>query len=197
MKIKYYYSVASPFAYLAIDRFIELVKKYNLEVEERPFDLVGKVFPSTGGVPVPKRHPSRLKYRLVEINRIAKKYNIEINPQPEFFPPSDPHIPAKFAIAAIKKGNQLTFGKECLRYLWSKQKNISDLGVLEEICNNFNLNFNDLKILSDNDEIINQYENNSNEAINEDVFGAPSFVYNNEIFWGQDRLEYLEDILKK
>ena len=69
MKIKYYYSVASPFAYLAIDRFIELVKKYNLEVEERPFDLVGKVFPSTGGVPVPKRHPSRWKYRLVEDHR--------------------------------------------------------------------------------------------------------------------------------
>jgi len=43
MKIKYYYSVASPFAYLAVDRFVQLVEKYKIEVEEKPFDLVGKV----------------------------------------------------------------------------------------------------------------------------------------------------------
>ena len=67
MKIKYYYSVASPFSYLAIDRFINLIDESNLKVEEKPFDLVGEVFPNTGGIPVPKRHPSRLKYRLQEI----------------------------------------------------------------------------------------------------------------------------------
>ena len=78
MKIKYYYSVASPFSYLAIDRFINLVNKKNIEVEEMPFDLVGQVFPYTGGVPVPKRHPSRLKYRLVEIERIGKKYGVRL-----------------------------------------------------------------------------------------------------------------------
>ncbi|MCI5054224.1 MAG: 2-hydroxychromene-2-carboxylate isomerase [Pelagibacteraceae bacterium] len=196
MKIKYYYSVASPFAYLAIDRFIKLVKKYNLQVEEKPFDLVGKVFPNTGGLPVPKRHPSRLKYRLAEIDRIGKKYNININSQPKFFPPSDPHIPAKFVIAAIEKGNLLTFGRECLSYLWAKEKDISDLNVIKEICNNLNLNFDELKSLSENNKIISKYESNSNDAISEDVFGAPSFIFNNEIFWGQDRLEYLEDKLK-
>ena len=57
MKIKYYYSVASPFSYLAIDRFIDLINENKLEVEEKPFDLVGKVFPNSGGIPVPKRHP--------------------------------------------------------------------------------------------------------------------------------------------
>ena len=197
MKIKYYYSVASPFAYLAIERFMGLVKKYNLEVEEKPFDLVGKVFPNTGGLPVPKRHPSRLKYRLVEIDRIAKKFNISINSQPKHFPPSDPHLPAKFTIAAIKKGNQLDFGKVCLSYLWSKEKDISDLNVMKEICSETNLNFEELKKFSESDEVSKTYENNSSDAVNDDVFGAPSFIFNNEIFWGQDRLDYLEDALKK
>ena len=73
MKIKYYYSIASPFSYLAIDRFINFIKKNNLDVDEKPFDLVGEVFPNTGGIPVPKRHPSRLKYRLREIKRIGEK----------------------------------------------------------------------------------------------------------------------------
>ena len=73
MKVEYYYSIASPFSYLALERFLSLVKKYNLEIEEKPLDLVGKIFSNTGGLPVPKRHPSRQKYRLIEIDRIAKK----------------------------------------------------------------------------------------------------------------------------
>ncbi len=195
MKLKYYYSVASPFAYLAVDRFIDLVNKKNITVDEKPFDLVGKVFPNTGGVPVPKRHPSRLKYRLVEINRVAKKFNVQINPQPKFFPPQDPHTPAKFAIAAIKDGNKLTFGKECLKILWAKEKDISLEATLKEICSNLTLDFDKLKELANSSEINAIYEKNSNDAIEENVFGAPTYIYNDEIFWGQDRLEYLEDAL--
>ena len=193
MKIKYYYSVASPFSYLAIDRFINLINKKNIEVEELPFDLVGQVFPNTGGVPVPKRHPSRLKYRLVEIERIGKKYGVEINTQPKFFPPSDPHLPARFTIAAIELGNKLTFGKECLKYLWAKEKDISDLKILEEICNNLQLSFSEIEELSNSEKVKKIYSSNSDNAIKEDVFGAPTYIYNNQLYWGQDRLEYLED----
>ena len=193
MKIKYYYSVASPFSYLAIDRFINLINKKNIEVEELPFDLVGQVFPNTGGVPVPKRHPSRLKYRLVEIERIGKKYGVEINTQPKFFPPSDPHLPARFTIAAIELGNKLTFGKECLKYLWAKEKDISDLKILEEICNNLQLSFSEIEELANSEKVKKIYSSNSDNAIKEDVFGAPTYIYNDELYWGQDRLEYLED----
>jgi len=193
MKIKYYYSVASPFSYLAIDRFIDLVSKKNVEVEELPFDLVGQVFPNTGGVPVPKRHPSRLKYRLIEIERIGKKYGVEINTQPKFFPPSDPHLPARFTIAAIELGNKLTFGKECLKYLWAKEKDISDLKILEEICNNLQLSFSEIEELANSEKVKKIYSDNSNNAIKEDVFGAPTYIYNDKLYWGQDRLEYLED----
>lgn len=196
MKIKYYYSVASPFSYLAIDRFIDLVKRKGIEVDEKPFDLVGKVFPNTGGIPVPQRHPSRLKYRLVEIERIGKKFNVEINTQPKFFPPKDPHVAAKFTLAAIDQGNKLTFGKECLKYLWANEKDISDILVLEEICKNLNLDFDKLKELADSDKINEIYLENSNDAIKENIFGAPTYVYNSELYWGQDRLEYLEDKIK-
>ena len=99
MKIDYYYSVMSPFTYLGSERFTALVEKYNIEVEEKPFDIIGEIFANTGGVPVPKRHPSRQKYRLVEIERISNKLNIPVNPKPQFFPLSDPHLPAKFILA--------------------------------------------------------------------------------------------------
>lgn len=196
MKIKYYYSVASPFSYLAIDRFINLLDKKKIEVDEKPFDLVGQVFPNTGGIPVPKRHPSRLKYRITEIERIGLKYGIDINPQPKHFPPKDPHLAAKFTIAAIQLGNKLTFGRECLKCLWSEEKDISDINVIEQICKNLNIDFKKVKEMADSDEIKSIYNKNSNDAIKEDVFGAPTYIYKDQMFWGQDRLEYLEDIIK-
>ena len=54
MKIEYYFSVLSPFTYLGADRFTKIVSQYNLEVIEKPLDLVGEIFPNTGGLPVPK-----------------------------------------------------------------------------------------------------------------------------------------------
>ena len=197
MKVDYYFSIASPFSYLAVERFLSLIKNYNLEVDEKPFDLVGTIFPNTGGLPVTNRHTSRQKYRLTEIDRIAKKFDVSINKQPKFFPPLDPHLPAKFVIAACKKGDKLNFSNTCLEYLWSLEKDISDYKVLEEICVKLNLKFEDIKNLALSDEIDAKYKENSKDAINQNVFGAPSYVFKNEIFWGQDRLEYLEDALKK
>ena len=196
MKVDYYFSIASPFSYLAVERFSSLLKKYNLEVVEKPFDLVGTVFTKTGGLPIPKRHPSRQKYRLLEIERIGKKLNIPINKQPKFFPPSDPHLPAKFVIAAAKLGDQLNFSNMCLKYLWSLEKDISDYKILEEICVNLNLNYVEIKKLALSDETDNHYKKNSKDAVDQDIFGAPTYVFKDELFWGQDRLEYLEDALK-
>ena len=197
MKIEYYYSVISPFAYLGSLRFKKLVKEYNIEVIEKPFDLVGSIFPKTGGLPIPKRHPARQKYRLLEITRISDKLSLPINKQPKFFPPKDPHIPAKFVIASNKMGSKLNFGNECLKYIWSLEKDISDYETLQKICENLNLNFNIMKQKALSDEIQLEYEKNSNDAVEKDVFGAPSYIFNNEIFWGQDRLDYLEDALKR
>ena len=193
MKIEYYYSVASPYAYMGISPFQELVKKYSLEVVEKPFDLVGKVFPETGGVPVPKRHPARQKYRLLEIERFGKKLNLKINKQPKFFPPADPHKAALFTIATIMNGENLNFGKEVLTKLWADEQDISQDSVLEDICKKMNINFIDLKKQAESQDIKHIYDLNSQEAIDKGVFGAPSFILNNELFWGQDRLDFLED----
>tara|TARA_B100001057_G_scaffold229398_1_gene229742 strand:- start:4938 stop:5531 length:594 start_codon:yes stop_codon:yes gene_type:complete len=196
MKIDYYFSVMSPFTYLGSERFLAIVEKYNIEVEEKPFDIIGKIFANTGGIPVPKRHQSRQKYRLVEIERIGKKLDIPINPKPQFFPLSDPHLPAKFILASNKLGNKLNFSNICLKYLWSQEKDISDMNILQEICNGLSLNFEEMKKIASSPEIQIQYEKNSQQAIDSDVFGAPSYVFNGEVFWGQDRLDYLEDSLK-
>ena len=76
-------------------------------------------------------------------------------------------------------------------------KDISDHNILQEICEKLNLNFEDMKKLALTDDVNLEYQKNSKDAVDNDVFGSPSYVLNNEIFWGQDRLDYLEDVLKK
>ena len=196
-KILYFYSVASPWSYLGIKRLKEISKKYSAQIIEKPIDLVGKVFVATGGTPVPQRHISRQNYRLLELKRWGEFLNIKINQKPKFFPPKDPHLPALFCLASIDMGISMDFSTKVLEHLWVKENDISNIDTLKLIADDLKISFEELSKLATSDKIKKIYEANTQEAININIFGVPSYVYNNEIFWGQDRLELLEYSLKK
>ena len=196
-KILYFYSVASPWSYLGIKRLKEISKKYSAQIIEKPIDLVGKVFVATGGTPVPQRHISRQNYRLLELKRWGEFLNIKINQKPKFFPPKDPHLPALFCLASIDMGINMDFSSKVLEHLWVKENDISNIDTLKLIADDLEISFEELSKLATSDKIKKIYEANTQEAINMNIFGVPSYVYNNEIFWGQDRLELLEYSLKK
>ncbi|MFZ9276576.1 MAG: 2-hydroxychromene-2-carboxylate isomerase [Candidatus Fonsibacter ubiquis] len=196
-KILYFYSVASPWSYLGIKRLKEISKKYSAQIIEKPIDLVGKVFVATGGTPVPQRHISRQNYRLLELKRWGEFLNIKINQKPKFFPPKDPHLPALFCLASIDMGISMDFSSKVLEHLWVKENDISNIDTLKLIADDLKISFEELNKLATSDKIKKIYEANTQEAINMNIFGVPSYVYNNEIFWGQDRLELLEYSLKK
>ena len=196
-KILYFYSVASPWSYLGIKRLKEISKKYSVQIIEKPIDLVGKVFVATVGTPVPQRHISRQNYRLLELKRWGEFLNIKINQKPKFFPPKDPHLPALFCLASIDMGINMDFSSKVLEHLWVKENDISNIDTLKLIADDLKISFEELSKLATSDKIKKIYEANTQEAINMNIFGVPSYVYNNEIFWGQDRLELLEYSLKK
>lgn len=196
-KILYFYSVASPWSYLGIKRLKEISKKYSAQIIEKPIDLVGKVFVATGGTPVPQRHISRQNYRLLELKRWGEFLNVKINQKPKFFPPKDPHLPALFCLASIDMGISMDFSTKVLEHLWVKENDISNIDTLKLIADDLKISFEELNKLATSDKIKKIYESNTQEAINMNIFGVPSYVYNNEIFWGQDRLELLEYSLKK
>jgi len=195
MKIEYFYGIPSPFAYLGSAKFQSIAKKFNADVIEKPFDLVGGIFPKTGGLPVPQRSPQRQKYRLDELKRWSKFLNIEIKLKPKFFPPKDPHVSGKYTIAANLLGVKMTFGHELLKQIWSEEKDISDEKNIKEVSNLLNLNFQELSDLAKSEKVSKIYQNNTEDAIAKNVFGSPTYIYNDELFWGQDRLDFLERAL--
>ena len=197
MKIEYYYGMPSPFAYLGSAKFQSIAKKYNAEIIEKPCDLVGGIFTKTGGLSVPQRSSQRQKYRLDELKRWSEFLNIKINLKPKFFPPKDPHISGKYIIAANLLGIKLVFGHELLRQIWSEEKDISDEKNIKIVGNLFKLNFQELTDLAKSEKVSKIYRDNTEEAVAKNVFGAPTYIYNNELFWGQDRLDFLERALNK
>tara|TARA_B110000967_G_C18766418_1_gene500649 strand:+ start:439 stop:1035 length:597 start_codon:yes stop_codon:yes gene_type:complete len=197
MKIEYFYSLASPFTFLGSEKFQTIANKYKIEIVEKPCDLVGGIFLKTGGLPVPQRSPQRQKYRLDELKRWSEFLNIKINIKPKFFPPSDPHIPAKFTIAANLLGVKMSFGHELLKKLWIDEQDISDEKNLELISKQFKLDFDELSSLAKSEKSLKIYVDNTEEAVQKNVFGAPTYIFNDELFWGQDRLDFLERALEK
>ena len=197
MKIEYFYGTPSPFAYLGSTRFQSIVKKYNAEIIEKPCDFVGGIFTKTGGLPVPQRSPQRQKHRLDELKRWGEYLNIKINLKPKFFPPKDPHISGKYTIAANLLGVKLVFGHELLKQIWSEEKDISDEKNIEVVSNLFKLNFDELSDLAKSNKVDKIYQENTEEAVAKNVFGSPTYICNGELFWGQDRLDFLERTLSK
>jgi len=196
MKIEYYYGIPFPFEYLGSLKFQSIAKKYNAEIIEKLCDLVGGIFAKTRGVPIAQRSSQRQKYRLDEIKKWSRFLNIKINIKPKFFPPKDPHPLTKFTIATNLLGTKIIFGYELLRQLWSEEKDIPDEKNIEIESDNFKINFKEFSILVKLVKISKIYNNNTEEAIEKNVFGVSTYFFNNELFWGQDRFDFLKSALK-
>ena len=189
--LDYYFATPSPWAYLATPRIIELEKKYNLEINWKPADLM-EIF-SIHGVANVKDRPQPVQLnRLTELGRWSKFLNMPLTIQPKYFP-VDPTLSHKVIILAQKNNidvKNLIFSFQ--KAVWTDEKDISNENVILEICKTNKFESSSIITDANSEEIQNEYKNNTKDALSQNVWGSPTFVYNNELFWGQDRIEFLE-----
>lgn len=193
--IEYYAHLASPWTYLGHDRICQLAKKYQAKILFKPFE-VGKVFQNTGGLPLAKRAPERQNYRLQELDRWRKELKLDLNSHPKYFPVLQTDA-AIMCLAADNEGQDiLPFAGALMRAVWAEERDISDHDTLIDIANSAGLNGSKLLDRREDPKLLALYENYTDEAIAKGVFGAPSYVIGEKIFWGQDRLMFVEKILQ-
>ncbi len=194
--VDYYFSPISPWTYLGHARFAEMAKRHGALVNVKPTDL-SKVFPVSGGLPLPKRAPQRQAYRLVELKRFSDYLKVPLNLQPKYFPaPGD--LAAQCIIAAGRAGGSeaaMRLAGAVQRACWAEERNIADADTLAALCKEQGMDAVALAAAAQTGAVKAEYEANTQEAIARNVFGAPSYVINGEIFWGQDRLEFVERAL--
>lgn len=194
-QIDYYYSSNSPWVYIGHATFEQLAKSHGCNVVYKPVFL-GELFAETGGLPLPKRHPARQRYRMMELQRWREKRGLNFHLQPANWP-FDPKLADGIMIGAVEEGlNPEPFMRSVLKSVWEDQLNLADAATLVGLADKAGLPGERLAARAPSAEIAAIYEQNRQDALAAGVFGAPGYVLDGEVFWGQDRIELLDDALK-
>ena len=194
--VDYYFSPQSPWTHLGHERFTQIARETGAKVNVFPVDL-GRVFPVSGGLPLAKRAPQRQAYRLVELERWSEHLGQPIHLQPRYSP-VDSDDAAKLIVAVdMHDGSDaaMRIAGALLRGVWVEEKNIADPATLQAMLQACALPARRLDD-SQSQAVHERYENDSQRAIDSGVFGAPTYVVAGELFWGQDRLDFLERRLR-
>ncbi len=189
--IAYYFSLNSPWTYLGSHRFETLIAREGAEVSVHPVDF-GAVFAATGGLPLPKRHPARQAYRLMELRRWRDALGVPLVLSPRHFPAPET-LTAPLVLAVREKHGAaaaLALAHRILDALWAEDRNPADPAVLAALLAERGLPASLLEDARD-PRWQEMRARETEEAIARGVFGAPSYVVGEEIFWGQDRLDFL------
>ena len=189
--VDYYFVPQSPWAYLGHARFAALLRETGSSVRVLPMDL-GRIFPLSGGLPLPKRAPQRQAYRLLELRRFSEALDIPLHPEPQFFPVAGD--PAARLITAVAQHDgddaAMRLTGAVLTAVWAQQRDIASLEVLAQLLAETGLNAERLA-QSQQPDVQARYDAQTQAAIDLNLFGAPSYVIDGELFWGQDRLDFV------
>jgi 2-hydroxychromene-2-carboxylate isomerase len=193
--VDYYFSPMSPWSYLGHARFAGIAKRHGAAINAKPVDY-GRIFPISGGLPVAKRAPQRQAYRMVELKRWSKFLDVPLILEPRFFP-YDSSLAARLIIAADGRGagSAMRLAGAIFKGCWAENRNMGDESELAKVCQEQGLEPRGLIAAAKSDEGQKRFEELTDEAIALQVFGAPTYVYKGELYWGQDRLDFLDRAL--
>jgi len=196
-QIDYYFATISPWTYLGHDRLVAIARKHGATIAVKPVNF-GDVFPASGGLPLSKRAPQRQAYRLVELKRWREFLGMPLNLQPKYFP-ANGDLAAYWVLAAAEKDAALALALYGAigKALWVEERDIADAATLAGVAKSVGQDAEALGARAQAPEISARYAALTKEAIERGVFGAPSYVLDGEIFWGQDRLDFLDRKLAK
>lgn len=192
--IDYYFTVLSPWAYLAGSRLEEIAAKHGATVSYKPLDIMA-LFPRSGGTAPADRHPLRMEYRAQELARWTAKLKMPLNPKPAYWPTNA--APASYALIAAQKaggGDVGALTQGILRACWVDEKDIAQDEVIRACLSaaGFDQALADSGLLAGAET----YTANLEEAVKRGVFGSPFYITDQgQRFWGQDRLDALDDHL--
>jgi 2-hydroxychromene-2-carboxylate isomerase len=189
--IDYYFTPVSPWTHLGHERLRAMAREHGAVIRPKPVDF-GRIFSVSGGVPLKQRPLQRQAYRMFELARWRDHLGIPIVLEPKFFPAAS-DLAAKAIIAAAPHGanKQLDIAGAILRACWEEERNVADPATLEAIGNAHGIDGAALLAAAAAPAAQSTFDALTQEAIDHQVFGAPTYLIDGEPFWGQDRLEFV------
>jgi 2-hydroxychromene-2-carboxylate isomerase len=190
-KVEYFFDYVSPYSYLADGQIPGIVSRTGAELIHRPFFL-GGVMQAAGNSP-PATVPAKGKYMLTDIQRWLDRYGMELKFNPHF--PVMTVKPMRGAIVALEQGVFPDYHRALFRAMWVEEKNVGDEAVLGEVISAAGLDAGAILGRIGDDDVKEALKANTAEAVERGAFGAPTFFVEGEMFFGNDRLDFLEEKL--
>ncbi|MDA1330868.1 MAG: 2-hydroxychromene-2-carboxylate isomerase [Proteobacteria bacterium] len=196
--IDYFFSPPSPWTYLGHERLYALATEHRAVINVFPFD-VPKLFAATGGVAVAQRSTQRQNYRISELKRWKSFLQSPIIIRPEYFP-YNATLVSLIVVAVVNaygSDKAMEVSLSLMKGCWVENRNMASPDEVRTSLENCGLNGDELLGLAANDQSAKDLERNTQYAIDSGVFGAPTYIIGGELFWGQDRLDFVKRSLKK
>ena len=185
--IDFYFSIGSTYTYLSVTRILDVEKKHQVKFNWIPFS-VRAIMKEMNNIPFPPDKKNKVDYMWRDIERRAEGYDFFAK-TPVPYPLTQFDLANKLAILGLKEGWGIDYVRLTYKRWFQEGKEPATEPNISEIFKE--LKIDQKKAMEDviKDEIENQYQQNTNNARNNKVFGSPTFVVKNEIFWGDDRME--------
>ena len=185
--IDFYFSIGSTYTYLSVTRILDVEKKHQVKFNWKPFS-VRIIMNEMNNHPFPDDKKSKVDYMWRDIERRAEGYGFSAK-TPVPYPLTQFDLANKLAILGLKEGWGIDYVRLTYKRWFQENKEPATEPNISEIFHELKV---DQKIIMENvkkDEIENQYQQNTNSARENKVFGSPTFIVDKEIFWGDDRME--------
>ena len=189
--VEFYFDYGSPNAYLAYRRLPAIVERTGADLAWRPM-LLGGVFKATGNqspVAIAAKRPNSRN----DLTRFVKRYEVPFAMNPHF--PVNTLQLMRGAVAAEAGGWFAPYTEAVFRGMWVEQKNLGDLDVLRQTLRAAGIDVERFEQAIASEDVKERLKSLTEQAVARGVFGAPTFFVGDEMFFGQDRLDFVEEAL--
>ena len=190
---EFYFDFASPYTFLAHKEIKKIENENSIKVKYMPILLGGLL--SSAGIKANVDIPIKAKYMIKDCKLCAEKNGI-IFKFNSYFPIITLNL-MRCVLVAEKKDFAQNFIDKVFDAIWRDGLNLNDNAIVEKLLKNLDINPKTFLLEAINPTIKDDLKKRTAGAHDKGIFGAPSFVVNNKIFWGQDRLEFVINEAKK
>ena len=190
--IDFYFDFMSPFSYLAHLRLPNLARQFECKLDYHPIDLPAAKLAAGNTGPPNVKIPIKLQYLTSDLDRWAARYGAPIK-----FPPSlDSRMVNCGTFFADKRSQTEDYVQKTWKRIWGNGEDMSDLAVLSQIAGDMGWRPDEFLDFVCSDNVLEQYDQSNANAQQVGVFGAPTMILDGQMWWGNDRLDFLRDFLK-
>lgn len=193
-QVEFYFDVGSPYSYLAYKVLPGIAAKHGAQIVWRPI-LLGGVFKASGNHS-PAEIPAKSKWMHEDLRHWAARYGAAFERNPHF--PINTLTLMRGAVGMQTRGPEFHKYLEAIFYaMWAEPRNLGEAQELAAVLRRAGIDADAFQSLVNDPAVKEQLKNNTEDAVARGVFGVPTFFVGEEMFWGQDRLDFVAEALAR